>query len=251
MQNIINYQMSVFGDFMSYEPTLERMNALAKTPAEINLTLLPSTANVISLDCIISQPSEIAPPKVVQRIQMVDTGQKWNLVIMPDRIDVNFAQQSNDGAEQLDTVAPRAFSLMKHAITTVEANYWRIATNLAIQIDDESDGASVSKLHNALIKPLTHQVEKESVEWQIMSNCPQEVSVDTAQTEKLNVITIITRQLDLATDNLCIITQLDVSTSATNRAYRFDGIKLTNFHSAALKIIKDINKDIQEKWENE
>jgi hypothetical protein len=225
MQNIINYQMSVFGDFMSYEPTLERMNALAKTPPEMKLTLLPSTANIISLDGVVPQPNKTVVPKIVQRIQMVDTNQKLNLAIMPDRIDVNFTQQNNEEVEQLEVIALRAFSLIKHAISTIGANYWRIAINLAIQVNDESDGTNVSKLYNALTKPLTHQAGKESVEWQIMSNCPQEVSLDVEQLEKLNVITIVSRQANMATNNPCVITQLDVNTSAVNRANRFNDAK--------------------------
>jgi hypothetical protein len=251
MHNVINYQMSVFGDFTSYEPTLERMNALAKTPPELNLTLLPTMANVISLYGMIPQPTETVAPKIVQRIQMIDARQKLNLAIMPDRINANFAQQNNEEAEQLDEIALQAFSLLKHAISIVGADYWRMAINLAIQADDETNGAKVSKLYNALIRPLSHQVEKKSVEWEIMSNCPQEVSLDAEQTEKLNVITIIARQVNSATNSPCLITQLDVNTSASNRDYRFDDDKLANFYTAALEIIKKINGDIQEKWGND
>jgi hypothetical protein len=257
MQTIINYQMSVFGEFRSYEPTLERMNALAKTPSELNVTMLPSTANIVMLDGIplhidLSLQGEIPPSKVLRCIQMVDTSEKISLLIMPERIDMNFAQQKYDNAEQLDDISLQAFKLLKHAISVVNEKYWRIAINLAIQSDDDSsDGNNVSILHNALTIPLRHQSDKESVEWQIMSNCPQDVQWGAEQSEKLNVISIISRQTNVTSGLPFFITQLDVNTSATNREPRFDDEKLEYFYTSTIEIIKEILGDIEEKWKND
>jgi hypothetical protein len=170
---------------------------------------------------------------------------------MPERIDVNFTQPNNENSEQLEIISARAFALLKHAISVVKANYWRIAVNLVIQADDDSsDSISGSMLFNALSKPLSHQVGKESIEWQIMSNCPQDVLLGEEESEKLNVITVLAQQVNLMTNAPVVITQLDVSTSAINREYRFNNEKLGNFYSSALQIIESIIRDVEEKWKN-
>jgi hypothetical protein len=252
MSTIINYQMSVFGDFMSYEPSLERMSALAKTPAELNLTLIPSTVDMISFDGAISPNGKMIAPQTLQRIQMIDTNQKMSLAVMLDRIDVNFLQANNEKAEQLQAISVEVLKLLKHAISVIGAKYWRISINLVNQINDDTpNGATVSTLFKALTQPLSHQVGKESIEWQIISNCPQDVSLGTGQNEKLNVITAISRQTNFETNNPCVITQFDVNTSVANRTYRFNADKLETFYSSALEIIMNLINDIEEKCKNE
>ena len=95
MQNIINYQTCVFGDYLTLEPTLERMNSLANIPSELGITLLPTTVNIINLNAPFPQEGTILS-KGIQRINMVDTTQKWGITILPERIDVNFQQQNGD-----------------------------------------------------------------------------------------------------------------------------------------------------------
>jgi hypothetical protein len=252
MQKIINYQMSVFGDFKFYEPTLERMNSLAKTPAELNLKLLPSMATIIPLDNMVPQSGKINTPTVLQRIQMVDTDRKLSLVIMPERIDVNLAQTNSEEAEPLDIISEKALAVLKHAISIIEAKYWRIAINLESHKEDGSyDGANISALYNALALPLAHQVDREIIEWQIMSNCPQDVLFERGQSEKVNVITVLSRLQNLETNMPCVLAQLDVNTSATNRAYRFNDEEVEVFYSSAIEIIKNIIGDIEKKWQND
>ena len=113
MQNIINYQTCVFGDYLTLEPTLERMNSLANIPSELGITLLPTTVNIINLNAPFPQEGTILS-KGIQRINMVDTTQKWGITILPERIDVNFQQQNGDREKMLFNPGDYAFDKVKN-----------------------------------------------------------------------------------------------------------------------------------------
>ena len=248
MQSIINYQMSVFGDYSPIEPTLERMNVLANVPPELGITLIPSTANVISLPTIANQ-GDITPPKVIQRISMVDKSQCWNIAVLPERIDVNYFQQRIEEPETFANISTRTMSLMKKTINNLDINYWRMAINFQMQFDDENDNKA-SALFSSLLLPMRHQIGKESIEWQIMSNCPYEIEIASNQKEVLNVISILAKQFNPVTVWPVVIAQLDINTSANNGALRFDDDKLDVFYKTAVGIANGFIKDIEEKWKN-
>ena len=251
MTSIINYQMSIFGDYISYEPTLERMNNLAKTPSELNLTLLPSTSNVITIDGITIQGIN-QHPNMIQRIYMIDIKQNISLGVLLDRIDVNFSQTNVEDALGLNEISARVSKLLKHAISVIGASYWRIAINLTIQIEpDVNENQGINNLYNEFAKPLSHQIDKDNIEWQIMSNCPQGIMLANGENENVNVISIIARQVNPELNIPFIITQLDVNTLITNRAYRFNDVKIKNFELSAIDIISRIINEIEEKCDND
>jgi hypothetical protein len=253
MQSIINYQTSVFGDYMALEPTLERMNSLVNIPAELEITLLPSAANAINIAFPFpAPPGDMGIPQIIQRISMVDKSQHWNIGILPDRIDVNFSQLNAEDAEGLDSISSKAFALIKSTVTNLNVDFWRIAVNVVMQIDEGVESISkVNALYGKLAKPLAHQADKENVEWQVMSNCPQEMAVSENQRELLNVITTVSRQNNFFTSAPLINAHVDVNTSATNRTSRFDEHKHENFNATALEIINNIFEEFKEKWLND
>ena len=248
MQNIINCQMSVFGEYAVIEPTLERMNLLAALPPELGITLLPSTTNVINLNTLTPQGG-INPPSVLQRICMVDTSQHWNISILPERIDVNFNQLSDENAKPFTEISHRAYSLLKKTVNDLDVNYNRMAVNCTMQYDDEDDRKS-SGLHDMLTRPMQHQIDRKSVEWQVMSNCPQEIELTDSHKEVLNFISVIERQFNLMAPWPFIMVRLDINTSAQNREFRFNDSKLEVFCNAAVDMANSFIEEVKEKWSN-
>ena len=248
MHSIINYQMSVFGDYSPIEPTLERMNILANVPPELGINLLPSTANVISLPTN-AQQGEIAPPQVIQRISMADKRKCWNIAVLPERIDVNYFQQKTDEPEDFENISAKASSLMRHTTDNLSINYWRLAINFQMLFDDENDNKT-SALFGSFSKPMQHQIGKECIEWQISSNYPHDAEIAKNHKEALNVISVISKQFHPITAWPVVIAQLDINTTAHNREYRFDDAKLEAFNETALGIANVFIGDMKEKWTN-
>jgi len=246
MQTIANYQMSVFGNFDSIVPEIGLMNELTKTPVE--LKLLPNTVNVIALDIPPENGVISGQPKVLQRIQMVETTQRWNIVIMPDRIDVNFNQPISDSPLELNQISELAFGLLNHTVTVCKETYRRIAINLAIKRETDSIN-KLSSFHNELTEPFNFQRQSASIEWRVMSNNPTEFYLSTGSIERINVICSISGQME-QTSEYSLFTHLDINTVPFNINPRFSTEDLEAFKNKAVELITEIKAEIEEKWNN-
>jgi len=248
MHSTVIFQASVFGDYLSIIPTLEVMNLLANVPTELEITLLPSTTNVVNLNTFI-QEGGTAPPTAVQRINMVDTNQRWSITILPERIDVSFNQQNIEDEEAFETIASKASVLLRKTINDLSVNFYRMAVNCTTQFENKND-CSTTALFDMLIKPMHHQIGRESIEWQVVSNCPREITLDSNHKELLNVISAVAWQVNPVTVRPAITAQFDVNTDAQNLMQRFSCDKLGTFCTTAVGMTSDFIRDIEEKMIN-
>ena len=245
MLPIINYQMSVFGDYAAIIPEINLMTQLVNAPVDIQL--LPSMANVMSINMPINDVAN-GQPKVLQRIQLIATTQQWNAVIMPDRIDVNFSQPVSDEVQDISQVSETTHKLIKHIVDVCEVKYGRMAINLAIAKPENE--VKLNAFHNLLIRPLSFQSDKEIKEWKVIANTPTTFELAEGQVEVINVICSFSSQAEMAGSTKFLVAKLDVNTSPADMTPRFNAVTLDEFKHKAISVISNIIQEIEGMWEN-
>ena len=246
MLPITNYQMSVFGDYAAIVPEIDLINKLVKAP--IDIQLLPSTANIVSVD-IPAYGVSNGQPRVFQRIQLIDTMQNWTVAIMPERIDVTYSHREADEPKGVSQVSEAAHELLKHIVSVCNAIYGRMAINLTIIAKPETD-EKLTAFQNLLVRPLSFQSGKELIEWQVVANTPVVLELAKGRNEETNVICSFSRQNDLLSGAKFMVAHLDVNTSPVNMSPRFNVDMLKEFREKAITVTTGIIQEIEEKWSN-
>jgi hypothetical protein len=252
MLPLLSYQMSVFGDYLSITPDLELSAKLANAPSD--LELLPSIVKIIVLD----KPNDLSdtvlnsPYKVNERFQLEDTAKKWNIIILPDRIDVNYVGSFENDTVEWVNVSETALKLTHHLISTCNISFDRIGINMITSfIPDENDDEKIIRFCKKLINPLDFQSNNNFSDWEVGGK----IQVD-FETSKANIIHSLSERTIGASsresDNRkhIVALLLDINTNHTNEDMLFENKTLDLFRTQTIRIFSSILTEIKEKWDN-
>lgn len=256
MLPVMNYQMSVFGDYLSITPNMELTEKLTKAPG--SLKLLPSIANVVHMGApnVLDIMPGSGQPKVLLRLQLIDETQQWNAVIMPNRIDVNYTIPFGTNALSWETIANTAIELLRHMVLTCDVNFGRIAINLALLLLSNRD-EQLNEFSKRLIQPFAFQNGKESSEWGVRMNTPTSFVINEGKEEQINVIHELSLNSAMSVKNdknderRAAIAHIDVNTTAENMTPRFDSTALDIFKAQATGIINSMLVEIERIWNDD
>ena len=243
MRFIAQYQMSVFGQFMHISPDVEIMNKLLNT-LSTKLKFLPGTINVVSSDVLFDR----GVLKQIPRIQMTDEGGRWRIVILPDRIDVNYDSIDSTDIQPFSEISNIAKNLLLNTLETLKLSCGRIAINFTCLLPSSSK-IKINQFYTKIVNPFKFQQGKDIVEWQIVSNSPSTTDLSKNQNEPINLLTNIALFQTNEGERVGII--IDINTSAVNLSERFSNIDVNEFYSYAFNKSEDICNDIMELWKND
>lgn len=245
MSYIANYQMSIFGEFKHITPEPALMNELLGINKE--LKLLPSTIAVVSLDP--REPNlNFNSIKPMPRIQIIEEEQKWNLAVLPDRIDINYALTDENKAEPLDMISACALLMLNNTVDILNIPFGRMSINMSELLPIASI-EETKAYYNKRVTALPFQAERDIFEWQILANSKDILSLKDGTSESINVITnqTLTKNIEDETQRRVGVS-FDINTSPDNMSARFGKEHLNEFYNYAIAIINTLATQIEGAW---
>lgn len=121
--NILELQVSAFGDYMEIIPTPERITNLMMALKGF----LPVTNRAIHID------ADRGTVENIPRIHMQDQDSSWKIEIQPDRINAVFS--SSDTSEGIDSLIDNGLNLIHTTCESIDVkrqSFTRLATNIQL-----------------------------------------------------------------------------------------------------------------------
>lgn len=237
METLLNYQMSCFGSYSHIRPNPDVISKLMEDFSYLNF--IPSTINAATIDV------NSGSLKTDSRIQIVSTDKKWNIAIMPNRIDVNYKGDSNNFS--ISELTSYAQKLMELAIKILRVKSGRLAINCT-GILPKANNEILNKFYSKLVNPLEFYQNKEIYEWNIAMTGLDNILLNETL-EPTNIITNISLgHSDNVDDPIRVIVVLDINTLQDNMSERFDYECLSQFCIYANENLQLLNSNIEGLW---
>ncbi|MDR1309577.1 MAG: hypothetical protein LBL95_06740 [Deltaproteobacteria bacterium] len=241
---IYNYQLSVFGDYKAIVPEIDLITRLTKNYTDIHL--LPSSFPLYFVNNQLKNGPYEAP-QVIQRIQIFDDAQNWNVPILPDRIDANYAPVEAAPFEELGKVSKTGTSLMRHAIETCEARYNKAMASVTLKFATDED--KLTRFYKSITNALEYEEANDLVGWQVISNRQKRIGICGGKKKFLaNLIFIVSRQTDELTSKYYLLLYLEVNSVINHLDQSLYPQELDEFNDKARDEITKMKTKIEEKW---
>lgn len=238
MRKLNYFQLSLFGNFSDLKADLSNMQKLANALGDKQF--LPTVTNHQNIDVLNgTNTSEL-------RISLISKDGKYNVQILPERIDylsnyssVNIIEDErlfeliSDGCDILEIIM-REFNLVSN----------RLALNIQF-INIISDDSIFRKIYNKTINFLPFYNNTNVFEWQLMSNSRGKI-VGLDYQEDLNTISYVMPTINSITKAKGIMLQLDINTIQENLANRFYDVNLKEFYIHATKLSEVLNNQFED-----
>lgn len=238
MDRILNFQVSLFGEFINIKPKTDIILKLLTSLQDEEF--IPGTVDLAVLDAMTGKISTDS------RIQMMSQDKLWSIVFLENRIDFNYNFQPNHVSfKKVDDVYEHTKRLVEKVFTVFpEITGNRIAFNGKILLNEMTD-EEIEEFMNKFSSPLSVYHEKKLTEWVVKFNSRKHIEWN-YNSELCNYITEISKisMEDNENENR-ISVSIDVNTIHQNKDFRFKYKDIFEFSEKAKEIFNNIVKEIE------
>ena len=228
MDKILNYQVSLFGQFMNIKPEQTLINKLLS----ILKDFLPGVTNVSSINILTNQI------QVEERMQFVSSDRSYTIVFLPDRIDIcyiyNPSLKNEKGFDEIIKKISELLSLLNNEFPTLPSN--RLATSCNC-LSKKFDTQDFSDFINSQTNKDIFFKDKKLFEWGIRYNSKFEETIS-EKAELTNHIIDIKKAFQNNSETNQFVMLFDISTDPTKISNRFAFTDLINFQNTSNTLIK-------------
>ena len=228
MDKILNYQVSLFGQFMNIKPEQTLINKLLS----ILKDFLPGVTNVSSINILTNQI------QVEERMQFVSSDRSYTIVFLPDRIDIcyiyNPSLKNEKGFDEIIKKISELLSLLNNEFPTLPSN--RLATSCNC-LSKKFDTQDFSDFINSQTNKDIFFKDKKLFEWGIRYNSKFEETIS-EKAELTNHIIDIKKAFQNNSETNQFVMLFDINTDPTKISNRFAFTDLINFQNTSNTLIK-------------
>lgn len=228
MDKILNYQVSLFGQFMNIKPEQTLINKLLSVLKDF----LPGVTNVSSINIVTNQI------QVEERMQFVSSDRSYSIVFLPDRIDICYIYNpSLKNEKKFDEIIGKTnelLSILNDEFPTLPSN--RLATSCnclskKFELKEYSDFINKQTNKDIFFK------DKKLCEWGIRYNSKFEENI-LENPELTNHIIDIKKAFQNNNETNQFVLLFDINTDPINISNRFTFKDLITFQNIADALIK-------------
>ena len=228
MDKILNYQVSLFGQFMNIKPEQTLINKLLSVLKDF----LPGVTNVSSINILTNQI------QVEERMQFVSSDRSYSIVFLPDRIDIcyiyNPSLKNEKSFDEIIKKSSELLSILNEEFPTLPSN--RLATSCNC-LSKKFDTKDYTDFINAQTNKDIFFKDKKLFEWGIRYNSKFE-EIISEKAELTNHIIDIKKAFQNNSETNQFVILFDINTDPTNISNRFAFTDLINFQSTSNTLIK-------------
>lgn len=245
MNNLLEFQASVFCSANHIKPSIERTQQILGLYSDAAEQVLPSIFPVNTLDTASRRFISL------DRIMIVFPESGWNIIALPDRIDCNYKSASEDGVSWNYTdFSSLALQKLSRFISSENILGNRLALNFKYLLPRTS-AEQIRKLIRRFVIPFGEYKTNDYNEFQIHLNTVLE-KVVSRRNETVNLVTDIFLVRNLNMDNdLRLLVNMDVNTIPDNTEYRFSPDQFSEFADCVKDLIQENLQAIEELSQNE
>lgn len=230
MDKILNYQVSLFGQFMNIKPEQTLINKLLS----ILKDFLPGVTNISSINILTNQI------QVEERMQFVSSDRSYSIVFLPDRIDICYIYNpSLKNEKDFDEIIRKITELLSilnsvNEFSTLPSNRLATSCNCLSRMFNSKDYTDF--INTQTNKDIFFK-DKKLFEWGIRYNSKFE-EIISEKTEFTNHIIDIKKAFQNNSEINQFVMLFDINTDPINILNRFAFTDLINFQNTANTLIK-------------
>jgi len=245
MENLLEFQASVFCSAGHIKPSIERTQQILGLYSDVKEQVLPSIFPLNTLD----MPSRKFVS--IDRIMIVFPESSWNIIALPDRIDCNYKSVSEDGVSwSFAEYSKSAIQKLSKFITSENILGNRLALNFKYLLPQMSS-EHLKKVIQKFVIPFGEYKTNDCNELHVHLNTALEKVVNT-RNELVNFVTELVLVKLINTDNdFRLLVNMDVNTAPDNTEYRFTPSHFGEFADCVTNSIQENLQAIEELSQNE
>lgn len=223
MKNILNFQLSVIGNYSDFTADIEKMNTIS---AEFEKSYLPTSQSYRNINL---ENGEI---EYQQRLSIVNSRKNTNIICNPDRIDFNL----NSDAGILVYSDPELKSLIENGLEDIK-KFMRIFNlngyRLAFNIYFISDRIEINKINEILKENrviLNYFKDRPFQEYLLRYNSTNNILISNSS-ELLNELVEVSFVTNQQINEKRVSIHFDLNTTQFNSIERFNSENLDDFYA--------------------
>lgn len=230
----LNYQFSIFGSY-SIQPTAEIIPELmSEINKKLSKSFIPTVIDIPNVDL------KNQSVNIITNLQLITLDRRFSIVLLNDRIDINYNKVSDDELEQNEF-----FHMAEQALHLIMDRFDLSSNRLAINIHKAIMPLSPAELDSfgkESLKCGPYYNDKLFNEWSTRVNSQTDIAMQDMH-EEINVITSLSNA-SVHNQN-AVVCHIDINTLPQNMDMRFKKDILTSFINVTMPIAQDIMKGIK------
>ncbi len=236
MKTLLSFQMSIFGTFSHFSATKENYD---KVLTALGGKFLPSS--------IIGRDFDLQSGKVTQsaRMSFINPDSGWNIVLLKDRIDLNFSKSDGlDSEIAIQVILQEGKEALGKVMKSLHISAGRIAVNYKYTVDNEKE--KIERIRKKVASGVSYFNTKNIGEWSVHND-----SIESVELNGVNEVTNIIVDISMFNKNprdepTQLIIGYDINTHQLNLTERFKINDISTFFTYANGIANLLDKSVSE-----